>query len=206
MSKQSADLRERYQRIAPVYDLLDLPFEYSRYRQLRPLLFQGLSGTILDAGVGTGRNMPFYPPQSRVMGVDLSRAMLERASRRKAASAAPVDLLEMDVTRLAFADASFDAAVATFLFCTLPDDLQLPALRELRRVVKPNGIIRLMEYTRPTGRVRRFITRLWDPWVHWAYGAGFDRKTEEYVTEAGLTLSAAHFVIDDLIRMVEARP
>jgi ubiquinone/menaquinone biosynthesis C-methylase UbiE len=164
MSKPVADLRERYQRIAPVYDLLDLPFDYGRYRRLRPLLFQRLSGTILNAGVGTGRNMPLYPPRSRVVSIDLSPAMLERASRRRTTSAAPVELLEMDVTRLAFADASFDAAVATFLFCMLPDDLQVPALRELGRVVKPNGIIRLMEYTRPTARVRRFITRLWDPW------------------------------------------
>jgi hypothetical protein len=52
---------ERYQRIAPLYDLLDLPFEFWRYRRIRPLLFEGLSGRILDAGVGTGRNFPFYP-------------------------------------------------------------------------------------------------------------------------------------------------
>ena len=52
---------DRYQRIAPVYDLLELPFEYGRYRQIRRLLFQGLSGGVLDAGVGTGRNFPFYP-------------------------------------------------------------------------------------------------------------------------------------------------
>ena len=53
--------RQRYQRIAPLYDLLDLPFEYRRYRKLRPLLFEGMSGRILDAGVGTGRNFQFYP-------------------------------------------------------------------------------------------------------------------------------------------------
>jgi hypothetical protein len=45
-----------------VYDLLDLPFEYGRYRKIRPLLFWGLSGRILEAGVGTGQNFPFYPP------------------------------------------------------------------------------------------------------------------------------------------------
>jgi ubiquinone/menaquinone biosynthesis C-methylase UbiE len=49
----------RYQRIAPFYDLLDLAFEYGRYRKIRPQLFAGLSGLILDAGVGTGRNFPF---------------------------------------------------------------------------------------------------------------------------------------------------
>jgi hypothetical protein len=52
---------ERYERIAGVYDLIDLPFEYGRYRKIRPLLFRGLSGRILEAGVGTGRNFPFYP-------------------------------------------------------------------------------------------------------------------------------------------------
>jgi hypothetical protein len=51
---------DRYQRIAPFYDLLDFPFEYGRYRKIRPLLFAGLFGLILDAGVGTGRNFPFY--------------------------------------------------------------------------------------------------------------------------------------------------
>src|SRR5665811_1976690 len=52
---------ERYERIARFYDLLDLPFEYGRYQKIRPLLFEGLSGRLLDAGVGTGRNFPFYP-------------------------------------------------------------------------------------------------------------------------------------------------
>jgi ubiquinone/menaquinone biosynthesis C-methylase UbiE len=59
--------RERYERIAPFYDLLDLPFEYGRYRRIRPLLFEGLSGRLLDAGVGTGRNFPFCPPKAKVV-------------------------------------------------------------------------------------------------------------------------------------------
>src|SRR5215472_2839911 len=70
---------QRYQRIAPLYDLLDLPFEYGRYRRIRPLLFTGLTGRILDAGVGTGRNAPFYPHGSSIVGIDLSPAMLARA-------------------------------------------------------------------------------------------------------------------------------
>jgi SAM-dependent methyltransferase len=84
--------------------------------------------------------------------------------------------------------ASFDAAVATFLFCALPDELQIPALRELGRVVRPGGLIRLLEYVRPRGTVRRFISRIWQPWVAWAYGASFDRQTEKHVPPAGLHL------------------
>jgi len=151
---------ERYERIAWAYDLLDLPFEYGRYRKIRPLLFRGLSGRILEAGIGTGRNFPFYPPESEVVGIDLSPAMLARAERRRSMAATKVELRQMDVTRLSFPDRSFDAAVATFLFCTLPDELQVAGMRELGRVVKPGGLIRCLEYTRPSGGLRRKATRL----------------------------------------------
>jgi ubiquinone/menaquinone biosynthesis C-methylase UbiE len=196
---------ERYQRIAWVYDLLDLPFEYGRYRKIRPLLFQGLAGRILEAGVGTGRNFPFYPPGSQVVGIDVSPAMLARAERRRHSAATTVELRQMDVTRLVFPDRSFDAAVATFLFCTLPDELQVAGMRELGRVVKPGGIIRCLEYTRPRSGLRRAMTHLWEPWVSWAYGAGFDRATETHVPEAGLKLFESRFVADELIKLIAAR-
>jgi ubiquinone/menaquinone biosynthesis C-methylase UbiE len=118
--------------------------------------------------------------------------------------AANIQLLKMDVTRLSFPNQYFDAAVATFLFCTLPEELQVPGMRELGRVVKPGGIIRCLEYTRPSGRVRRAMTRLWEPWVYWVYGAGFDRKTEEHVPEAGLQLLESRFVADELIKLLGA--
>lgn len=196
----------RYQRIAPFYDLLDLPFEYGRYRRIRPLLFEGMSGRLLDAGVGTGRNFDFYPPAAQVIGVDISPAMLTRAKRRLDGGRTKIDLRQMDVTALDFPDRFFDGAVATFLFCTLPNEMQIPALQELARVVKPGGLIRLLEYTRPSGWFRRAVTRLWEPWVHWAYGAGFDRNTEQYVPTAGLQLMHSRFVADELIKLITASP
>ena len=196
---------ERYQRIAPVYDFLDLPFEYGRYRRVRRLLFQGLSGRLLDVGVGTGRNFPFYPPGSQVVGIDISSAMLARAEPRRKSAAAEVELRQMDVTRLDIPGRTFDAAVATFLFCVLPEELQVPALKELGRVVKPGGPVRLLEYVRPRRTVRRGLARLWEPWIAWAYGASFDRRTEEHIPEAGLELTEARFVVDDLVRLMSAR-
>jgi ubiquinone/menaquinone biosynthesis C-methylase UbiE len=198
-------LLDRYQRIAPLYDLLDSPFEHGRYRKIRPLLFQGLSGRILDAGVGTGRNIPFYPREAEVMGIDLSPAMLARAERRRVALGSRVELRLMDVTQLEFPDNSFDAAVATFLFCVLPDAMQAPALKELGRVVRAGGTIRLLEYVRPQGAMRRRIARLWEPWMYWAFGAGFDRNTEAHVPEAGLQVIRSEFVVDDLIKLIEVR-
>jgi ubiquinone/menaquinone biosynthesis C-methylase UbiE len=192
----------RYQRIAPLYDMLDLPFEYRRYRRIRPLLFAGLSGRLLDAGVGTGRNFQFYPPRSEVVGVDFSPAMLARAARRTKLSPASIELKQMDVTRLDFPPASFDAAVASFLFCVLPAELQLAGLRELGRVVKSGGQIRLLEYVRPQGRLRRVLARIWEPWIGWAYGAGLDRRTEEFLPQAGLQIVDSRFVVDDLMKLI----
>jgi ubiquinone/menaquinone biosynthesis C-methylase UbiE len=195
---------ERYERIARYYDLLDFPFEWNRYRKLRPLIFRGLHGHLLDAGIGTGRNCAFYPPDSVVSGIDTSPAMLARA-RRRCPTIPAGRLYQMDVTQLQFPNGSFDAAVATFLFCVLPDHLQVPALRELGRVVRPGGLIRLLEYVRPAGRLRRMATRLWQPWVAWAYGAGFDRQTESYVPAAGLQLVESRYVVDDLVKMLTIR-
>lgn len=198
-------LLRRYERIAPFYDWLDLPFEYGRYRTIRPLLFAGLSGRILDAGIGTGRNIPFYPPAAEMVGVDLSPAMLARAAARREALRARLDLRRMDVTDLTFPDAHFDAAVATFLFCVLPERLQAPALRELARVVRPGGPIRLLEYVRPPGRLRQLMARPWEPWMAWAFGAGLDRRTEAHVPEAGLEVVAARSLAGGLIRLLELR-
>lgn len=196
---------ERYQRIAPFYDLLDLPFERRRYRALRPLLFRGLTGRLLDAGIGTGRNCEFYPPDAEVSGIDTSPAMLVRARDRCPALAAGGRLYRMDVTALDFPAGSFDAAIATFLFCVLPDDQQVPGLRELGRVVRPGGHIRLLEYVRPQGTVRHTLSRLWQPWIAWAYGASFDRHTEQHIPEAGLELVESRYVVDDLLKLLTAR-
>ncbi len=193
---------QRYQRIAPVYDLLDSPFERRRYRALRPLLFRGMGGRLLDAGVGTGRNCEFYPPAAVVSGIDTSPAMLARAHDRCPILAADGRLYQMDVTALEFANGSFDAAVASFLFCVLPDPQQVPALRELGRVVKPGGLIRLLEYVRPQGTLRRIVSYIWQPWIKWAYGASFDRHTEKHVPAAGLELLESRYVVDDLLKLL----
>ncbi len=150
-----------YQRTAPFYDLVDWPFERLRYRFIRPLLLRGLSGRLLDAGVGTGRNIPYYPPDAEVVGVDQSAAMLNRAARRRVKSAASVHLLEMDLAALSFPNGHFDAAIASFVLCTMPEAEKLGALQELARVVRPSGRIRLLEYAPARTAFGRVLARIW---------------------------------------------
>jgi len=196
----------RYRRIAPAYDLLDWPFEHFRYRPLRRMLFEGLSGSILDAGVGTGRNMDYYPRGSTVTGIDVSPAMLARAQQRRDRLGLDTTLIERDIRDTGLPDRSFDAIVASFLFCVLPQEHQHAALRELARLLKPGGELRLLEYTRPSKGIRRAITRLWEPWMKWAYGAGYDRNTEAALPHAGFTIVESRFVVDELIKYIRATP
>jgi ubiquinone/menaquinone biosynthesis C-methylase UbiE len=173
---------------------------------LRRVLFDGLSGTLLDAGVGTGRNFPFYPDGSKVTGIDLSPAMLDRARRRKDKLGTAVDLREMNVMEMDFADDSFDGIVSTFLFCVLDAEHQQPALEELRRVCHPGGTIRILEYAFSENPLRRFIMKLWAPWVRFVYGAEFDRHTEQYLEGAGLDLVEKKFLYRDIIKLLTVRP
>ncbi len=200
------DKKKTYNRIAWIYDFLDQSFEQNRYKPLRPLIMDGLSGALLDAGVGTGRNFPYYPDTCEVTGIDLSPAMLERARRRKEELGTAVDLREMNVLELEFADDSFDSVISTFLFCVLDTEHQQPALEQLARVCRPGGTIRILEYAISEDPLRRFIMKLWRPWVRFAYGAEFDRNTEQYLDAAGLDLIEKKFLYKDIIKLLTVRP
>ncbi|MCP5087604.1 MAG: class I SAM-dependent methyltransferase [Rhodobacteraceae bacterium] len=195
-----------YRHIARFYDLLDLPFENSRYKPLRQELFKDAEGFLLDAGVGTGRNFPHYPKSCQVTGIDLSPAMLSRARWRREKLGATIELREMNVLEMNFADDSFDSVVSTFLFCVLDDELQLPALKEIRRVCRPDGRIHILEYAISEDPLRRFIMKLWAPWVRFAYGAEFDRNTEQYLETAGLEQVECRFLYRDIIKLLTVRP
>jgi len=131
--------------------------------------------------------------------------MLERARARRDALGAELSLSEMDVKQTGFPDDHFEHVVATFLFCVLEPEDQLPALRELARILKPGGEIRLLEYCYSADPRRRFVMRLWAPWVRFAYGAAFDRDTERCVEPAGLRVVESRFLHADIIKMLRLR-
>lgn len=202
---RGACVRATYRRIAPFYDLLDAPFERGRYAALRGVLFAGLEGRLLDAGIGTGRNIPFYPPGIQAIGIDLSPPMLARARKRRTTLGRNVPLAAMDVTRTGFPDASFDAVVASFLFCVLEDGLQRPALAELARILRPGGTLRLLDYSLSARPWRRFAMALWAPWVRWAYGASFARTPRRHLAPAGFEIEEDRFLTADILRYLSAR-
>jgi len=199
------DNRRRYDRLAPFYDRIDLA-ELAYKRRLRPRLFAGLEGVILEAAVGTGCNIAFYPPGARVVAFDISPAMLAKARARSERLGRPVALVATSVLQTGFPDAAFDAVVSAFLFGVLDEAMQGPALAELARVCKPGGEIRILDYTASRRPFRRFWMALWLPWEKAVYGGSFARHTERYMAGAGLELVREEFLYKDIVRLLVARP
>lgn len=204
-TRQTTATRVRYNRIAPMYDALEWFTERTAFGAWRQQLWTAVpAGRVLEVGVGTGKNLSYYPPNTQVTAIDLSERMLERARRRAADLGTRVDLRLMDVQRLKFPDDTFEAAVSTFVFCSVPDPLA--GLRELGRVVRPGGDIWLLEHMRVD---RPFVGPLMDllnPLVVRMMGANINRRTVENVQEAGLTLVSVQELSGELVRLIHARP
>ena len=94
-------------------------------------------GEVLEVAVGSGLNLPHYPPEAKLIGVDLSEGMLQLARRRAATARCEVELLRTDGSRLPFGDESFDAVVCTFSLCGFPDPRA--GVEEMVRVLRPGG-------------------------------------------------------------------
>ncbi len=124
-TKLTETAKKRYDRIATVYDLMEGAVERSHYTKWRQLLWSKVEGRkILEVGVGTGKNLPYYPPEAEVTAIDFSDRMLARAIAKAQQQAVKVNLLLMDVQKLEFKDATFDTVVSTFVFCSVPDPIQ----------------------------------------------------------------------------------
>jgi ubiquinone/menaquinone biosynthesis C-methylase UbiE len=138
---------------------------------------------VLEVGVGTGINLQYYPPDMQLTAIDLSPKMLERARSRARQLGVEVDLREADAQALPFEDASFDSVVATCVFCSVPDPIL--GLRELRRVLVPEGQLFLLEHVLSPRPVVRQLRRLMNPMVVRMMGANIDRETVDNVRSAG---------------------
>jgi len=195
-----------YDRIAPHYDILNSFYEYSWKRRLRRLMFSEARGRLLDVGVGTGCNMPFYPECDPAVGIDLSPGMLAQARERARSLGIDVELRPMNLLRLDFPDHSFDTVAITFVLLCLPDELQLQALRELARVVRPNGRVLILDYHRASTRRARLWAKLLSGFLRSAWAGRFDPATESYIEAAGLRVEVRRSFMGDLVTMLTLKP
>lgn len=193
-----------YNRNSPLYDWLDGPNELLVFRRLRPHLLAGVHGRTLEVGVGTGRNLPYYPPGVEAVGVDAASGMLERARRRNRKCGAPIELQLADVRSLPFEDGVFDVVLASFVFCSVADPVA--GLRELRRVLRPRGELRLLEHQRPQGRLLGRLFDLLNPLMVRLTGANINRRTDRNVERAGFVeVGSQPMGAAGILRLIRAR-
>ena len=179
--------RARYQRISPIYDKIEWLME-RRFRPWRQKLWQFAYGPrVLEVGVGTGKNMQFWPLNCQITAIDLTPGMLDIARQHaKSLNRQDVNLHLGDVQSLEFPSANFNTVVATFVFCSVPDPIQ--GLRELGRVVRPDGQILLLEHVRIDRPVIGTIMDVLAPLIVRLNGANINRRTVENVRAAGLQI------------------
>jgi len=137
-------VREVYERCAPSYDLGQWLPERLLIGRLRRRLLSRARGRVLEVGIGTGANLPHYPKACPIVGVDLSRPMLERALARAHRLGLSLAVDTMDAERLACPDRSFDTVVSTLTLCTTLEPVRL--LQEMGRVCRSGGRILLLEH------------------------------------------------------------
>ncbi|PYM36592.1 MAG: SAM-dependent methyltransferase [Candidatus Rokuibacteriota bacterium] len=159
---EKRQVERAYELYAPVYDFIfDWIFSPGRDAAIRQLDLQR-SDSVLEVGIGTGLNLPLYPPTCKLTGIDLSQEMLDKAVERVETLAMPnVTLKVMDATSMDFGDDEFDKALATYTISAVPDPVAV--LREMRRVVKPGGVLVILNHFRSERRVMGWLEDLVAP-------------------------------------------
>jgi ubiquinone/menaquinone biosynthesis C-methylase UbiE len=194
-----------FDRLAAPYDRGMAPLEKLALRQMRARLLPLATGRVLEVGVGTGANLPFYTPSICVTAIDESADMLAVAASRTAALENCIHLAQMDVERLAFLTGFFDTVVTSLVLCSVVD--QTRALGELRRVLRrPGGRLLLVEHMRPHVRPLAWLVDLANiPWYAFNGRCNLNRETQRAIVQAGFHLEHVESRIGGFLRMIVAR-
>lgn len=168
----------------------------------RPWACSRTTGRTLEVAIGTGLNLPHYPPGVRVTGIDLTPEMLAVARRRSADLGRSVDLTEGDAQALPFTDSTFDTVICTYAMCSVPDERA--TVLEMKRVLKPGGRLILLDHIRSSVAPLYWVQRL----MELAPSRNRDeltRRPREHVEAAGFTIEESDRLRAGVVERLVAR-
>lgn len=196
---------DTFDRLAAPYDRGMAFLERLWLRSMRARLLPYARGRVLEIGIGTGANLPFYPPSALVTGIDESADMLLVAAGRSAALDGQASLGQVNVERLAFADGIFDAVVGSLIFCSIIDPPR--ALAEVHRVLRvPGGRLLLLEHMRPRFHPLTWLVDLANiPWYAFNGRCHLNRETQQSVAAAGFDIEHVEGKLGGFFRLIVAR-
>lgn len=182
----AAKQRRVWDRFAPSYDRQIQLLDRTWFAGAREWIGQRARGRVLEVAIGTGRNLPHYPPETAVTGIDLSPAMLAIARQRAQELRRDVDLREGNAERLPFPDASFDTVVCALSLCSIPDPAA--AIAEMARVLVPGGTLLLVDHIGSSWPPIRALQWLVERVTIRVAGEHFTRRQRPLVEAAGLQI------------------
>jgi ubiquinone/menaquinone biosynthesis C-methylase UbiE len=192
-------IKNRYDKIAGGYDVVDYFIPDAWRRKATSFAY----GRVLEVGVGTGLNLPFYPESCQeVLGIDISGGMLTKAHQKVLTIQRPFKLELMDVLALPLDSHSFDCVLAAFVFCSVTDPLL--GLRECRRVLKPGGRLILLEHVASDNRILGRLLNWLNPLTVMLLGDHVNRRTFALAVDAGFRIRAVENLLGDVVRLVVA--
>ncbi|SHH17926.1 class I SAM-dependent methyltransferase [Thermosipho atlanticus] len=196
--------REKYNRIAKLYDLLEGYIEKKVFSNFRKELFKHIEGKILELGVGTGKNFPYYSKNLKGYAVDFSEKMLEVAKKRKEELGLKnIEILQMDIENLEFEDETFDTVFSSFVFCTVPNPIK--GLQEARRVLKKDGKAVFLEHMKSSNFINNIFLYLMNPFTKLFLGTSMIRETDKNIEKAGFKIVKTYYLHKDIVRLIIAR-
>jgi SAM-dependent methyltransferase len=195
--------QQRYDRQARLFDITEAPVEKLLFGKVRRRLWADVSGDrVLEIGVGTGKNVPYHPPAAKVVAIDLSPKMIRRAQEKAGRTGRAPDFVLADAQHLPFRDDTFDAAAATFVFCSVPDPVL--GLREVRRVT--SGNVHLLEHVRAANSITGKLMDLINPIAVRMSGANINRETVKNVETAGIILESVDSTAFGIVKLIRGAP
>ena len=194
---------KKYDRFSKIYDLFESPMEMRAFSKYRKKALSLAKGKVLEIGIGTGKNLPYYPEGVEVIGIDFSQGMLEKAEKRKKELGLEnVKLLYMDAQNMEFDDNTFDTVVSTFVFCTVPDPIK--GLKEAYRVLKPGGTAIFLEHMKSNSRLLNIPLYLMEPFIKTLLGTSMLRETQKNIEKAGFKIEKVENLFFNIVRLIIA--
>lgn len=186
--------------MAQIYDPFCWLGEAAGMKRRRGTLLAGARGQVVEIGAGTGLNFAHYPADiTELVVTEPVAAMRRRLARRLQRQGCQAQIIDASAERLPLADASVDTVVSTLVLCTVDDPER--ALREIARVLRPDGQLLFIEHVRARSRfLAACQDRLEGPWRHFAGGCRCNRATVELMRARGFSVTAT----DDIWRGMPA--
>ncbi|MDP3882418.1 MAG: methyltransferase domain-containing protein [Nanoarchaeota archaeon] len=202
--KKLNEIRRKYEDFASKYDLVVSPIELLLVARLRKSLLKNAKGEVLEVGIGTGRNLKYYPQNYKITGIDLTPAMLDISRRKSAKLGRKVELRVMDAQKLKFARNKFNTVIDTLGLCTYPNPLK--ALKEMKRVCRKNGKILLLEHGISSNNIIRKLQKRRERTHYEKLACHLMRDPKELAKKAGLKILSCKRKFFGIFYLIEAMP